>query len=176
MINVQEVIKLLKSSDANERYDACLQLMNLSPMPPEALEALQLATKDDDAAVSNAAQKIIKLHTAAPSTSNGEANSPSADPVQNATKDALATHKIISSVYVLLTAIILIINCLGLMFVLADVGWQAVISIVLMPVFIVGGCIYVSKYLINQGNTRVGYIILFSAPILVWLYLVKDTW
>ncbi len=176
MTNVQEVIKLLKSSDANERYDACLQLTNLSPMPPEALEALQVATKDDDAAVSNAAQKIIKLHTAAPPASNGEANSPSTDPIQNATKNALATHKIISSIYVLLTGIILITNCLGLMFVLADVGWQAIISIILMPVLIVGGCIYVSKYFINQGKTRVGYIILFSAPILVWLYLVKDTW
>ncbi len=176
MTDVQEIINLLKSSDSNERYNACLQLMKFSPLPPEAIEALQQAAKDDDPAVSNAAQKIINLNNAESSTSNIEAKPLDIDPTQKARQDALATHKIVSSVYVLLTAIILIMNCMGFMFGLAVVGWQVVIGIILMPILIVGGCIVSSKYFINQGNTRLGYIILFSAPILAWLYLVKDTW
>lgn len=176
MTNIQEILNLLKSSDSDERYNACLQLMKLSPLPPEAIEALEQATKDDNLAVSNAAKKIIYLHNTESSTSNTDVKSVNADPIHKATQDALATHKIVSSVYVLLTAIILIMNCMGFMFGLAVVGWQVVIGIILMPILIVGGCIFVSKYFINQGNTRLGYIILFSAPILTWLYLVKDTW
>ncbi len=110
------------------------------------------------------------------SKSESEVNLPDTDPIQKSTQDALSTHKIVSTVYVLLTSLILIINCWGLMFGLAVVGWQAIIGLVLMPILIIGGCIYGSKYFINQGNTRLGYIILFSAPILAWLYLVKDTW
>ena len=173
MTNVQEFINLLKNGNANERYEACLQLMKLSPIPAEALEALQVATKDEDAAVSSAAQKIINLQNAESISSNIEAKEVGIDPIQKAVQDALASHRIVSSVYAFLTAILLIMNCGGLFFGLAVVGWEAIIQIVLIPIIIVGSCIFVSKYFISsEQNIKLGNIILYSAPVLVWLYLI----
>lgn len=175
MSDIHAIINLLKSSDSNERYNACLQLMKISPLPPEAIEALQQAVKDDDSAVSNAAQKIIDLHNAESSPSNIEANSAELDPIQKATQNALSTHKIVSSVYIVITAVTLIINCGGLMFGLAIVGWQVILSLILIPILIIGCCIFVSKYFIHKGKTKLGLFILFSTPILAWLYFVIDT-
>ncbi len=176
MTNVQEFINLLKNGNANERYEACLQLMKLSPIPTEALEAIQAATKDEDTAVSSAAKKIINLHNIESSSSNIEAEEVDMDPTQKAVQDALKTHKSISTYYVFLTALILIMNCFWLIWAVAVVGWEEVISFFLGPVLIVGGSILFSRIFIKLSYTKIGYFILFSAPIWVWLYLVRDTW
>lgn len=182
MPNISYLIKMLQNEDHNKRYEACEELrVSKIPLPQEALNALAIAKNDKNPDVAEAALRALEFHRPnaleiTPPPTNSETILPDANPAPKAVQDAQATHKIVSTVYVLLTSLILIMNCWGLMFGLAVVGWQAVIGLVLMPILIVGGCIYGSKYFINQGNTRLGYIILFSAPILAWLYLVKDTW
>jgi hypothetical protein len=183
MSDISHFIKMLQSQDHNRRYEACeeLRVWN-SPLPQQALDALQVATNDLHPDVADAAQRALALHSAADNetslvdNSQNGSNLTDIDLTPKAVKDAQATHKTVSLIYVFLTIFMLIINCGGLFFGMAVLGWQAIIDIVLIPCLIVAGCIYISKYFIDQNNIKLGNVILFSPPILVWLYLVKDTW
>ena len=54
---------MLQSNDSNKRYDACEELRVSPSLPPEALEALRLATNDANPDVADAARRAIELHT-----------------------------------------------------------------------------------------------------------------
>ena len=54
---------MLQSDNHNKRYDACEELRVLPSLPPEALEALRLATNDPNPGVADAAQRALALHT-----------------------------------------------------------------------------------------------------------------
>jgi len=63
MSDIQHLIKMLQSDNHNKRYDACEELRVLPSLPPEALEALRLATNDPNPSVADAAQRAIAIHT-----------------------------------------------------------------------------------------------------------------
>ena len=63
MSDIQSLIKMLQSDNHNKRYDACEELRVLPSLPPEATEALRLATNDPNPDVADAAQRAIALHT-----------------------------------------------------------------------------------------------------------------
>lgn len=62
MADVQRLIKMLKSSRADERFDACEQLRVMSSLPPQALEALRPLIDDTNLDVADAAWRAIELH------------------------------------------------------------------------------------------------------------------
>ena len=63
MSDIHSLIKMLQSENPNKRYDACEELRLLPSLPPEALEALRLATNDPNPSVADAAQRAIALHS-----------------------------------------------------------------------------------------------------------------
>jgi hypothetical protein len=62
MSDIQRLLELLKSANPNKRFDACEELRVSSPLPPEALEALQLVTNDTNPSVADAAQRALAVH------------------------------------------------------------------------------------------------------------------
>ena len=62
MSDIQSLIKMLQSDNHNKRCDACEELRVLPSLPPEALEALRLATNDPNPSVAAAAQWALALH------------------------------------------------------------------------------------------------------------------
>ena len=63
MSDIQSLIKMLQSDNHNKRYGACEELRVLPSLPPEALEALRLATNDPNPSVADEAQRAIALHS-----------------------------------------------------------------------------------------------------------------
>ena len=62
MSDIQNLIRLLQSNDHNKRYDAC-ELLRVSPsLPSEALDALRIATNDENPDVVDAAQRALAFH------------------------------------------------------------------------------------------------------------------
>ena len=77
-------------------------------------------------------------------------------------------HKVVSIIYigfiVLSSPLILIASVYG-----------AFVEIII-PVIWVIGSIIVSRILIDKKNIPIAYAVLFSAPVIAWLFLVRDTW
>jgi hypothetical protein len=63
MSDIQALVKMLHSNDADQRYDACEQLRVSPHLPPEALEALHSLINDKNSDVAHAARRAIALHT-----------------------------------------------------------------------------------------------------------------
>jgi hypothetical protein len=63
MSDIQALVKMLHSNDADKRYDACEQLRVSPQLPPEALEELRALLHDKNADVADAARRAIELHT-----------------------------------------------------------------------------------------------------------------
>lgn len=63
MPDIQSLITMLQSNNPDKRYAACEDLRVSSSLPPEALEALRLATSDTNPDVADAAQRALALHT-----------------------------------------------------------------------------------------------------------------
>jgi hypothetical protein len=59
---------MLKSTNADERYDACEELNLLSSLPEEAKLALQEVVHDPDIDVADAARRTISSHTVPPAS------------------------------------------------------------------------------------------------------------
>ena len=62
MSDIQVLIKMLQSNDANKRYDACEELRVSRFLNTEALEALQVTATDENPEVADAARRAIELH------------------------------------------------------------------------------------------------------------------
>lgn len=63
MSDIQALIKMLHSNDADKRYDACEQLRVTPHLPPEALEELHALLNDKNADVADSARRAIESHT-----------------------------------------------------------------------------------------------------------------
>jgi hypothetical protein len=176
MTDISRLIKMLQHENHDKRYEACEALrVSQPPLSQDALDALAIAKHDKNSDVAEAARRALEFHTATYAPSDDEIKLP--DTAPGSGQDALKTHKTVSTIYIVLTALIIVMNCGGLFFGLAVVGWQAIIEIILLPVLIVAGCIYISRYfIVNENNPKLGLGILYSAPILAWLYMVRDTW
>ena len=76
MSNIQDLLKMLQSDNANTRYDACEQLRVMPSISENALAALRNATRDTNADVADAATRALAVHGAMPTPSPQEANVP----------------------------------------------------------------------------------------------------
>lgn len=64
MPNIQHLIKLLKSDNPVDRYNACEDLMALrQPLPPEAIDALKPLVNDPHPDVADMARRVLALDT-----------------------------------------------------------------------------------------------------------------
>ena len=64
MSDIEQLVTSLQNEDPNKRYEAC-QLLRAAPppLPPEAINALRIATNDKHPKVSEAAQRALAAHT-----------------------------------------------------------------------------------------------------------------
>lgn len=62
MTEIEKFIKMLESSNANTRYDACEELRVASNISPSAFSALVNATSDSDPLVADAARNALNAH------------------------------------------------------------------------------------------------------------------
>lgn len=70
MSDIKLLVELLKSGNANKRFDACEELrVSPQPLPPEAMGALKNAMNDPDPDVADAAQRAFALHAPPPEAS-----------------------------------------------------------------------------------------------------------
>jgi predicted RNA-binding Zn-ribbon protein involved in translation (DUF1610 family) len=67
MSDIGRQLERLKSPNRNTRYDACEELRIAESLPPEAFTALELAEKDGDAIVADAARRALLTHRPPPS-------------------------------------------------------------------------------------------------------------
>ena len=65
MSNIKDLTIMLKSSDPDQRYDACEKLRVSASIPPETLEVLRSVAKDENSDVADAAHRAIMMHTPA---------------------------------------------------------------------------------------------------------------
>ena len=64
MSDIHYLLKLIRSDNYNDRYEACEQLRVWpESLPPEAINALNLATHDSNADVADAARRALAFHT-----------------------------------------------------------------------------------------------------------------
>jgi hypothetical protein len=74
MSNIQSLLDLIRSDNHSDRYDACEQLRVWpEPLSQEAIIALNVATKDSNADVADAARRALSFHTSIPSEKQQEA-------------------------------------------------------------------------------------------------------
>ena len=63
MSDIKHLIELLRSENPNKRYDACEELrISRQPLPPEAIDALNIAINDTNPDVADAAQRALAMH------------------------------------------------------------------------------------------------------------------
>jgi hypothetical protein len=90
--------------------------------------------------------------------------------VDNTEKPPRNHHKVVSDIY-----FAVIILCIPVVFCSLTYGNDFAVEFTIAALWAIGSII-VSKILINKKNTRMGYLVLYSVPLIVWLFLVRDTW
>jgi len=71
MSDIQNLIKMLQSNNANKRYDACEELrVSRQPLPQEAIDALRSKINDPNSDVADAARRALALHADTTTSSN----------------------------------------------------------------------------------------------------------
>jgi hypothetical protein len=75
MSDIDRQLERLRSPNKDTRYEACEELRVTASIPPEAFTALELAAKDEDALVADAARRALLIQRLPPSGGRDAAES-----------------------------------------------------------------------------------------------------